>query len=52
MLFLFQTILLHLKEIVCDKNYNFNTIRPVITGTFNLFMLLYVLNKVDLNKEL
>ena len=48
-LFIFQTILLHLKEILYDKNYNYNTIRPTITGTIIIIMLLYVINKVNLN---
>lgn len=48
--FMIQASLLHLKEIVFDKNYSFNTIRPTVTGTINTVFILFIISKVDLEK--
>lgn len=49
-LFIIMATILHIKEILIDKNYMYNTIRPVITGTINSIMLCWIISKVDLNK--
>ena len=50
--FILQATLLHIKEIIFDKNYNFNTIRPVITGTINSIAIFYVINKINIGKNI
>lgn len=48
--FMIQASLLHLKEIVFDKNYSFNTIRPTISGIINTVFILFIISKVELEK--
>lgn len=48
--FMIQASLLHLKEIVFDRNYSFNTIRPTITGIINTVFILFIISKVDVEK--
>lgn len=48
--FIMQATLLHMKEILFDKNYSFNTIRPTITGTINIIFVLFIISKVDLEQ--
>lgn len=47
--FVIQATLLHLKEIIIDKNYSFNTIRPTVTSIINVVFILFIISKVDLN---
>ena len=44
-----QVTLFHLKEIIFDKNYAFNSVRPVITGILNIVFIYFIISKVDSN---
>ena len=47
--FMIQVTLFHLKEIIFDKNYAFNSVRPVITGILNIVFIYFIISKVDSN---
>ena len=49
-LFIIQATLLHLKEILFDKNYELNSIRPTVTGTLNIIFICFIISKLDLEK--
>lgn len=46
-IFMIQATLFHIKEIIFDKNYSFNSIRPVITGILNVIFIYFIISKVD-----